>query len=287
MKSSLFSPRPWIMWKYAWRKRSNRLIFSSFFGVFFLVSIGIPYGITNRISEFFDWTLFDPSLTIDDSIPTSHCSIWRTSPSMHIMSDPFLHQLKAKERQIIFSQRMFVATIPVFFIFLFAPVEVSIRTEVEEMMSSHPCSHSSTLLTNPTMLGRVCMLVTVYASFFVFLWSQCSSCCVRISLGAWILLHSPWQRNNTTCLMCLRDSLCPHCSLSLHQTCRWTMQRTNLMMPLNTFKQTSPRRVQAEWDTWSIQYLPWSSSMIQPSWSSQSFVVGSWSLPDGRDQPKQ
>ena len=34
MKSSLFSPRPWIMWKYAWRKRSNRLIFSSFFGFF-------------------------------------------------------------------------------------------------------------------------------------------------------------------------------------------------------------------------------------------------------------
>ena len=132
MKSSLFSPRPWIMWKYAWRKRSNRLIFSSFFGVFFLVSIGIPYGITNRISEFFDWTLFDPSLTIDDSItyiPLLNLAYF--SFYAYYVLIPFFALTEGQRKAtIIFSQRMFVATIPVFLIFLFAPVEVSIRTEV-------------------------------------------------------------------------------------------------------------------------------------------------------------
>ena len=38
---------------------------------------------------------------------------------------------RQKKSAVVFSQRMFVAAIPVFFIFLFAPVEVSIRTEVE------------------------------------------------------------------------------------------------------------------------------------------------------------
>ena len=69
MMSNLFNPRPWRLWNYAWKNRDNRLVFTSFFGIFFLASFGIPYGLTNRISEFLDWTLFDPSLAVDDSIP--------------------------------------------------------------------------------------------------------------------------------------------------------------------------------------------------------------------------
>ena len=133
MKSSLFSPRPWTIWKYAWRKRNNRLVFTSFFGVFFLVSIGIPYGITNRISEFFDWTLFDPSLTIDDSIsyiPLLNLAYF-SFYAYYVLIPFFASTEQQKKSAVVFSQRMFVATIPVFFIFLFAPVEVSIRTKVE------------------------------------------------------------------------------------------------------------------------------------------------------------
>ena len=133
MKSSLFGPRPWTMWKYAWRKRNYRLVFTSFFGTFFLVSIGIPYGITNRISEFFDWTLFDPSLAIDDSIayiPLLNLAYF-SFYAYYVLIPFFASTEGQKKASIIFSQRMFVATIPVFLIFLFAPVEVSIRTEVE------------------------------------------------------------------------------------------------------------------------------------------------------------
>ena len=132
MKSSLFNPHPWSIWKYAWKNRNNRLAFTSFFGVFFLVSIGIPYGITNRISEFFDWTLFDPSLTIDESIsyiPLLNVAYF--SFYAYFVLIPFFASTEGqKKAAIIFSQRMFVATIPVFFIFLIAPVEVSIRAEV-------------------------------------------------------------------------------------------------------------------------------------------------------------
>ena len=133
MKSSLFSPRPWTMWKFTWRKRNNRLAFTSFFGAFFLVSIGIPYGITNRISEFLDWTLFDPSLAIDDSIsyiPLLNLAYF-SFYAYYVLIPFFASTERQKKSAVVFSQRMFVATIPVFFIFLFAPVEVSIRTEVE------------------------------------------------------------------------------------------------------------------------------------------------------------
>lgn len=132
MKSSLFSPRPWSIWKYAWKNRNNRLVFTSFFGVFFLVSIGIPYGITNRISEFFDWALFDPSLVIDDSItyiPLLNLA-YLSFYAYYVLIPFFASKEGQRKAAIIFSQRMFVATIPVFFIFLLAPVEVSIRAEV-------------------------------------------------------------------------------------------------------------------------------------------------------------
>ena len=132
MKSSLFSPRPWSIWKYAWKNRNNRLAFTSFFGVFFLVSIGIPYGITNRISEFFDWTLFDPSLTIDNSIayiPLLNLAYF-SFYAYYVLIPFFASTEQQKKSAIMFSQRMFVATIPVFFIFLLAPVEVNIRAEV-------------------------------------------------------------------------------------------------------------------------------------------------------------
>ena len=133
MKSSLFSPRPWSIWKYAWKIRENRLVFASFFGVFFLVSIGIPYGITNRISDFFDWNLFDPSLAIDDSIPYLPLLnvAYFTFYAYYVLIPFFASTEGQKKAAVVFSQRMFVATIPVFFIFLFAPVEVGIRAEVE------------------------------------------------------------------------------------------------------------------------------------------------------------
>ena len=133
MKRSLFSLRPWSMWKYAWTNRNNRHVFTSYFAILSLASFGIPYGITNRISEFLDWTLFDPSLAIDDSIPyIPLLNLAYFSFYAYYVLIPFFASTEGQRKAaIVFSQRMFVATIPVFFIFLFAPVEVSIRTEVE------------------------------------------------------------------------------------------------------------------------------------------------------------
>ena len=133
MMSNLFNPRPWRLWNYAWKNRDNRLVFTSFFGIFFLASFGVPYGLTNRISEFLDWTLFDPSLAVDDSIPyipllnLAYFSFY----AYYVMIPFFASTEGQKKSAIVFSQRMFVVTIPVFFIFLLAPVEVSIRTGVE------------------------------------------------------------------------------------------------------------------------------------------------------------
>ena len=44
------------------------ILFPSFIGGFFLLAIGIPYGITNRVAEFIGWTAFDPELSLDSSI---------------------------------------------------------------------------------------------------------------------------------------------------------------------------------------------------------------------------
>ena len=89
-------------------------------------------GLTNRISEFFDWTLFDPSLTIDDSItyiPLLNLAYF-SFYAYYVLIPFFASTERQKKATIIFSQRMFVAAIQFSSSSLFAPVEVSIRTEV-------------------------------------------------------------------------------------------------------------------------------------------------------------
>ena len=116
------------MWKYAWRKRSNRLIFSSFFGVFPRINWNSIWN--NKLYQSSLTDLFDPSLTIDDSITYIPLLNLAYFSHAYYVLIPFLASTEGQRKAtIIFSQRMFVATIPVF-IFLFAPVEVSIRTEV-------------------------------------------------------------------------------------------------------------------------------------------------------------
>ena len=100
--------------------------------MFFLVAIGIPYGTTNRISEFFDWTIFDPSLALDESIP--YVSILNLAYfsfyAYYVLIPFFANSEMQKKCAIVFSQRLFVVTIPIFVVFLLLPVEVDLRSEV-------------------------------------------------------------------------------------------------------------------------------------------------------------
>ena len=68
MRNRLLDPHPWKMWGFAWNHREKGILFPSFIGGFFLLAIGIPYGITNRVAEFIGWTAFNPELSLDSSI---------------------------------------------------------------------------------------------------------------------------------------------------------------------------------------------------------------------------
>ncbi len=121
------------MWTFAWNNREKGILLPLFVGGFFLLAIGIPYGITNRISEFIGWTAFDPKLPLDSFIPyvpmmnIAYFSFYIYYVLIPLFARTDLHHKCA----IIFSQRLFVVTLPVFLMFLFLPVEVDLRSEVE------------------------------------------------------------------------------------------------------------------------------------------------------------
>ncbi len=132
MKSNLFDPRPWRIWNLVWNKRGNNIVFATLIGLFFLASMGIPYGITNRIAQYIGWTAFDPKLPIDESIsyiPMMNLAYF--SFYAYYVLIPFFARTEVQQKcAIVFSQRLFIATIPVFLIFLILPVEVDLRLEV-------------------------------------------------------------------------------------------------------------------------------------------------------------
>lgn len=121
------------MWTYAWNKREKGILLPSFVGGFFLLAVGVPYGITNKISAYIGWTAFNPELPLDTSIPyipimnTAYFSFYIYYILIPFFARTDLHRKCA----IIFSQRLFVVTLPVFLMFLILPVEVDLRSEVE------------------------------------------------------------------------------------------------------------------------------------------------------------
>lgn len=133
MRSKVLDPTPWKMWNRIWNMRSNRIVFAALIGGFFLLAIGIPYAITNRISQSVGWTAFDPKLSIDDSItyiPWMNLAYF--SFYAYYILIPFFARNEVQQKcAILFSQRLFTATLPVFFIFLILPVEVDLRSEVK------------------------------------------------------------------------------------------------------------------------------------------------------------
>ena len=88
---------------------------------------------TNRISEFIGWTAFNPSTGIDDSI--SYIPILNVAYfsfyAYYVLIPFFAKTDLQKKCAIVFTQRLFLVTIPIFFIFLFLPVEVDLRNEVQ------------------------------------------------------------------------------------------------------------------------------------------------------------
>ncbi len=121
------------MWRFVWIHREQRILLPSFIGGLFLLAIGIPYGITNRVSEFIGWTAFDPELPLDSSIPyIPVMNIAYFSFYIYYVLIPLLARTEVQRKcAIIFSQRLFVVTLPVFLMFLLLPVEVDLRSEVE------------------------------------------------------------------------------------------------------------------------------------------------------------
>ena len=132
MKNKLLKPHPWKMWTYAWNNRKRGLLLPSFIGGFFLLAIGIPYGMTNRISALIGWTAFHPELPLDASIPyTPILNIAYFSFYIYYILIPLFARSELQRKcAIIFSQRLFVVTLPVFLVFLILPVEVDLRSEV-------------------------------------------------------------------------------------------------------------------------------------------------------------
>ena len=121
------------MWRFVWIHREQGILLPSFIGGLFLLAIGIPYGITNRVSEFIGWTAFDPELPLDSSIPyIPVMNIAYFSFYIYYVLIPLLARTEVQRKcAIIFSQRLFVVTLPVFLMFLLLPVEVDLRSEVE------------------------------------------------------------------------------------------------------------------------------------------------------------
>ncbi|MBP66781.1 MAG: hypothetical protein CMA67_05945 [Euryarchaeota archaeon] len=132
MKSKLFNSKPWRLWKPAWNIRNRNLLFTSYIGVFFLLFMGISYGLINRFSSELGRTAFDPQLSFDDAIPyiailnLAYFSFY----SYYVLIPFFANNEMQQKCAIVFSQQLFVATIPAFFIFLLFPVEVDLRSDV-------------------------------------------------------------------------------------------------------------------------------------------------------------
>ena len=132
MKSKLLDPHPWRLWSPAWNHRNKKILFPLFIGGFFLLAIGIPYGITNRVSALIGWTAFDPELPIDASIsyiPMMNMAYF-SFYIYYILIPLFARTEMQRKCAIIFSQRLVVVTFPVFLMFLFLPVEVDLRSGI-------------------------------------------------------------------------------------------------------------------------------------------------------------
>ena len=102
--------------------------------------MAMPYGLVNRISSGIGWTAFDPSLSIDEAIPyLPILNVAYFSLYIYYVLIPFFASNEMQQKcSIVFSQRLFVITIPVFVIFLLLPVEVDLRGEVvgEDVLTS-------------------------------------------------------------------------------------------------------------------------------------------------------
>jgi membrane-associated phospholipid phosphatase len=140
MKSKLFDSKPWALWRPVWEQRKSRARFTSALGLFFLLFMALPYGLVNRVSSGIGWTAFDPSLSLDQAIPyvpilnVAYFSLY----IYYVLIPLFASNEMQKKCSIIFSQRLFIITIPVFIIFLLLPVEVDLRGEVvgEDVLTS-------------------------------------------------------------------------------------------------------------------------------------------------------
>lgn len=133
MKIRLFGERPWKLWKLAWEKRHNKVAFTSYIGGFLLVLIGLPYIAINHVSGTLARSAFNPEIPLDQSIPyVPVLNLAYVSFYVYYVVIPLLAQTEMERKcAIVFSQRLFIITLPVFLMFLLLPVEVDLRSQVE------------------------------------------------------------------------------------------------------------------------------------------------------------
>lgn len=129
----LFESSPWNQWKYLWKIRKNRIIFSISIGFIFFVLIGIPYYIANQISSYRGWVAFDPMWNIDTVTPyIPILNLGYFSFYLYYVLVPFFSREEIQKKlAIVFTQRIVIATLPAFALFILLPVQVDMRDSIQ------------------------------------------------------------------------------------------------------------------------------------------------------------
>ncbi|MBF14093.1 MAG: hypothetical protein CMA97_01070 [Euryarchaeota archaeon] len=129
----LFESSPWNQWKHLWRIRQNRIMFTISIGLIFFVLVGIPYHIANQINSYREWIAFDPMLNIDAITPyIPILNLGYFSFYLYYVLIPFFAREEIQRKlAIVFTQRLVVATLPVFVLFILFPVQVDMRDSIQ------------------------------------------------------------------------------------------------------------------------------------------------------------
>ena len=127
--------KPWPIWEKNWAVRSEKKILFPRMLFLFLIFLLIPYIGINQISQFRNYSLFDPSLSIDTWMPfvpwmiLIYFSLYLYYPlsAWYGIGDD-----RRVREMFVFHQGMFTVSACIYLIFLVAPVEVHLREQITQ-----------------------------------------------------------------------------------------------------------------------------------------------------------
>ncbi len=124
--------RPWRLWSLHWKSRNGIGIFW-YMIIALILAMALPYSIINRIIGYFDRSVMDPGIQIDETIPfigwtfIVYLSLYLYYPA----AAWFGRDNNSRIREMFaFHQALFVMTWAVFLIFIIFPTEVYIRDQI-------------------------------------------------------------------------------------------------------------------------------------------------------------